>query len=205
MFTDHSALKCLVNKHVLGGKICRWLLLFQEYDFEIIVKLGRLNVGPNHLSRLEIGEEPTNIEDNIPNAQLFAIIIIDDHFGDIIQILNIGMAPSEYTTKHKKELVVKETDFSLIARHLYKMGPNEILCGHVPEHEKKIIVIEAHEGTTGGHYIGKATMQNILRVGLWWPTLHRDTKEYCRACDICQRIRKPSRKDKMPLLPQVTL
>ena len=28
MYTDHSALKYLVNKPVLGGKICRWLLLF---------------------------------------------------------------------------------------------------------------------------------------------------------------------------------
>ena len=30
MFTDHSTLKYLVNKPVLGGKICRWLLLFQD-------------------------------------------------------------------------------------------------------------------------------------------------------------------------------
>jgi hypothetical protein len=28
MFTDHSALKYLVNKTVLGGTICRWLLIF---------------------------------------------------------------------------------------------------------------------------------------------------------------------------------
>jgi hypothetical protein len=33
MFTDHSMLKYLVKKPVLGGRICRWLLLFQEYDF----------------------------------------------------------------------------------------------------------------------------------------------------------------------------
>jgi hypothetical protein len=38
MFTDHSALKYLINKPVLGGIICRWLLLFQEFDFEVIVK-----------------------------------------------------------------------------------------------------------------------------------------------------------------------
>lgn len=50
MYTDHFALKYLVNKHVLGGKICRWLLLFQEYDFEVIMKSGRLNEGPDHLS-----------------------------------------------------------------------------------------------------------------------------------------------------------
>ena len=66
MFTNHSALKYLVNKPVLGGRIYRWLLLFQEYDFEIIVKPGRLNAGPDHLSRLESGEEPTSLEDNLP-------------------------------------------------------------------------------------------------------------------------------------------
>ena len=68
MFTDHSALKYLVNKPVLGGNICRWLLVFQEYDFEIIVKPGRLNAELDHLSRLESGEEPNNLEDNLPDA-----------------------------------------------------------------------------------------------------------------------------------------
>jgi hypothetical protein len=65
MFTHHSTLKYLVNKPVLGAKICRWLLLFQEYDFEIIVKLGRMNKGLDHLSRLEHGEEPTSLEDTL--------------------------------------------------------------------------------------------------------------------------------------------
>ena len=56
MFTDHSALKYLVNKPVLGGEICWWLLLFQEFDFEVIVKLGQLNVGPDHLLRIDSWE-----------------------------------------------------------------------------------------------------------------------------------------------------
>jgi len=50
MYTDHSVLKYLIKNPMLGGKICRWLLLIQEYDFEVIVKLGRLNAGPDHLS-----------------------------------------------------------------------------------------------------------------------------------------------------------
>ena len=63
MFTDHSTLKYLVNNPLLGEKICRWLLLFQEFELEIIVKPGHLNASPDHLSRIEMGEEPTNIED----------------------------------------------------------------------------------------------------------------------------------------------
>jgi hypothetical protein len=68
MFIDHSVLKYLVNMPVLGGKICKWILMFQEYDFEIIVKPGRMNKGPNHLSRLEHGEETTSMEDTLPYA-----------------------------------------------------------------------------------------------------------------------------------------
>jgi hypothetical protein len=49
-FTDHSTLKYLVNKPVLEGRICRWLFLFQEFSFEVIVKPGKLHVGPDHLS-----------------------------------------------------------------------------------------------------------------------------------------------------------
>ena len=48
-------------------------------------------------------------------------------------------------------------------------------------------------------------MQKVLIVGLWWPTVHKDAKEFCRSCDVCQRIGKRSRRDEMPLKPQVTL
>jgi hypothetical protein len=87
IFTDHFTLKYLVNKPVLGGRICRWLLHFQEYDFEIIVKLERMNKGPDHLSRLEHGEDPTSLEDTMPDAQLLDIRKIVDHFTKIVQFL----------------------------------------------------------------------------------------------------------------------
>jgi hypothetical protein len=68
----------------------------------IIVKPGRMNKGPDHLSRLEHGEEPTSLEDTLLDAQLLAIRKIDDHFTEIVQFLSTGMAPSEYTIPQKK-------------------------------------------------------------------------------------------------------
>jgi transposase InsO family protein len=96
-------------------------------------------------------------------------------------------------------------EFSLIVGQLYKMGPNEILRRCVMEAEHPLILAEAHEGITGGHYAGKATAQKVLRAGLWWPTLHKDAKEYTRACDVCQRVGKPYRRDEIPLAPQMNL
>jgi hypothetical protein len=148
MFTDHFALKYLVNKPVLGGRICRWLLLFQEYDFEIVVKPRRMNKGPNNLSRLEHGEEPTSLEDTLPDAQFLVIRRVDYHFVEIFQFLSIGMAPCRYTIIQKKQLVVRTADFSLISGQLYKMGPDEILRRCVMEEEIPLILEESHEGIT---------------------------------------------------------
>jgi hypothetical protein len=52
MYIFHSALIYLVNKLVLWGIICRWLLLFQEYEFEVIVKPEKFNSRPDHLSHI---------------------------------------------------------------------------------------------------------------------------------------------------------
>ena len=166
--------------------MCRWILLFKEYDFDIIVKPRRLNVGPNHLSRLELSEEPTSLEDNLPDAQLFAIHITDDYFVDIIEFLTTGTAPVEYSRKQKKRLVVKVVDFTIIVGKLYNLRPDEILRRYVLPHERPLILEEAHVGIVGGHYPGNPTTRKILTAGLWWPTLHKDVKEFCRSCDVCQ-------------------
>jgi hypothetical protein len=43
-----------------------------------------MNKGPDHLSRLEHGEEPTSLEDTLSDAQLFAIRKVNDHFFEIV-------------------------------------------------------------------------------------------------------------------------
>lgn len=68
MYTDNSTLKYLVNKPAFGGRICRCFPLFEEKDFEVIVKPRRLNVGPNHLLHIKMGEEPNNLEEGLPDV-----------------------------------------------------------------------------------------------------------------------------------------
>ena len=70
-YTYHQALKYLINNPLHHGRICRWLLLFQEFKFEVVFKPGKLNVDPDHLSRIDTGEEPTGVEDDLPDAHLF--------------------------------------------------------------------------------------------------------------------------------------
>ena len=124
MFTNHSVLKYLVNNPMLGGKICRQLLLFQEFDFETIVKLSHLSASPNHLSWIETDEEPINIGEGLPDVQLFRVNMEDDYYAHIIQFLETWIAPEGFSTIQKKQFVVKASDFQLIVGRLYKLGPD---------------------------------------------------------------------------------
>ena len=72
------------------------------------------------------------------------------------------------------------------------MGLDEILRRCILEHERLMVLNEAHAGVVGGHYAGKTTVQKILQDGLWWPTLYADAKDYCRSYDIFQRTGKSS-------------
>jgi hypothetical protein len=68
----------------------------------VIVKLGKLNSGPDHLSCILTGEDARNLDENIPNAHLFIVQMVNDYFIDIVQFLIIGVAPPDFTTAQKK-------------------------------------------------------------------------------------------------------
>lgn len=67
------------------------------------------------------------------------------------------------------------------------------------------MLTETHGGAARGHYVGKETTQKIEHAGLWWLTLHKDSKAYCKACDACRRTGKPSWTNEIPKNLQVSL
>lgn len=68
------------------------------------------------------------------------------------------------------------------------MGSDEVLRQYEMGFERSSILTDAHGGAAGGHYAGRATVQKILCIGLWWPTLHKDSKAYYRGCDMCKGL-----------------
>nr|GEY13542.1 DNA-directed DNA polymerase [Tanacetum cinerariifolium] len=51
--TDHSALKYLFAKKDAKARLLRWVLLLQEFDFQVLDTKGAENLAADHLSRLE--------------------------------------------------------------------------------------------------------------------------------------------------------
>nr|GEW07741.1 reverse transcriptase domain-containing protein [Tanacetum cinerariifolium] len=57
--TDHSALKYLFAKKDAKARLLRWVLLLQEFDFQVLDIKGAENLAADHLSKLENPYENT--------------------------------------------------------------------------------------------------------------------------------------------------
>ena len=75
---DHDALKYMVNKPQLSGRIARWVLLLQEFDFTIEVRLGKKHANADHLSWLTDSLGMESIEDALLDAKLFVVDVITE-------------------------------------------------------------------------------------------------------------------------------
>nr|GFA50482.1 reverse transcriptase domain-containing protein [Tanacetum cinerariifolium] len=68
--TDHSALKYLFAKKDAKARLLRWILLLQEFDFDVIDTKRAENLAADHLSRLENPYEnvldPKEINEKFP-------------------------------------------------------------------------------------------------------------------------------------------
>jgi hypothetical protein len=51
LVTDHQPLKWLMESNKLMGKLASWALILQEYDFQVVHRLGVANLDANGLNR----------------------------------------------------------------------------------------------------------------------------------------------------------
>lgn len=94
-------------------------LLFQEFKFEVVISLGKANVALDHLSRIEIGEEPIGIDDDLPNTHIFKVEETPKELADIVQFLQDNQAPSGLLKRKNKILAMKVIPSTLMRRYFY--------------------------------------------------------------------------------------
>ena len=70
---DHQALVYIVNKAFLVGKMARWMLILQEFDFAIQHTPRQANGAADFLSILEDNELSKEVFDGLLDASLFSL------------------------------------------------------------------------------------------------------------------------------------
>nr|GEU92961.1 reverse transcriptase domain-containing protein [Tanacetum cinerariifolium] len=175
MHTDHSALKYLFAKKDAKARLLRWVLLLQEFDFEVLDTKGAENLAADHLSRLENPYEnvldPNEINEKFPLETLSMVTFRGD-----------SSAPwfADFANYHAGNFIVK------------------VIWRYVHGKEALNILEACHNGPTGGHHGVNLTAKKFFDSGFFWPTIYKDAHEFVKNCDSCQRQGKISQRDEMP-------
>jgi hypothetical protein len=201
-FTDHATLKYLFTKKDAKARLIRWILLLQEFNLIIKDKKGVENVVADHLSRLifEDNMEHLPINDEFPDEHLFALSNLP-WYAYIVNYLAVGEIPKDWSTQDKRKFLVEVRNFYWDDPNLFKYCPDQIIRRCVPNDEVISVLKFCHSEACGGHFSIKKTTAKILQCGFYWPTLFKDTNNFCRSCERCQKLGAISRRNMMPLNP----
>ncbi|GJV25240.1 reverse transcriptase domain-containing protein [Tanacetum coccineum] len=100
VYTNHSALKYLFAKKDAKARLLRWVLLLQEFDFNLINTKGAKNYAADHLSRLENPYEnvlnPKKINKNFPLETLNMVTSRGQEAADILTACHSGPTGGHY-------------------------------------------------------------------------------------------------------------
>ncbi|MCO5549244.1 hypothetical protein L7F22_002711 [Adiantum nelumboides] len=143
------------------------------------------------------------IQTPMPHVTLFQAFVVPKWSNHIVTYLSNRTFPEDMSKQHQRAIEIEARDYSLIENQLYGKGRDQHLCLCANEDEYLPILEQAYVGLARGHFFSETTARAILMVGIWWPTLFADAKEFVRRCDACQRAKMPTRVDSMPLRPKM--
>ena len=120
---------------------------------------GREHLIVDYLSRLELGEPPEGIPDDLLDADLFLIQVTksNDWYEQMLNYLAEGIFPEGMTKDHMRKLVLRSVTYSVIGGYLYKRGVDHVIKRCIPDSQQAVVLTEAHAGSFGGHFSGDIT------------------------------------------------
>ncbi|GJV65289.1 reverse transcriptase domain-containing protein [Tanacetum coccineum] len=173
VYTDHSALKYLFAKKDAKARLLRWVLLLQEFDFNVVDTKGAENLAADHLSRLEN-----------PHKDVLENKNINEHFPlETLGVISSKSTPwfADYANFYAGNFIIKG------------MSTQQ-------KRNKKLLIFSklVMKDPPGGHHSANLTAQKVFDASFYWPTIYKDAHELVKNCDSCQRQGKISQRDEMP-------
>ena len=191
VYTDHKPLSWLLNKSDPSSRLARWLIILDNYDFEIIYKKGAHNGNADGTSRMpdpEVDVEENDYDDILLCAQVEQEEILDEEPTDdqhadedvqwIIDILN----------NHSTKPDIKEFD-----------NPTKNLQYVIPSQLIDPILQSIHTSYLGGHLGVKKTIKKVTER-FYRPFLKKTIAEFVKRCDICQKVKANYNKSRGQLM-----
>jgi len=116
----------------------------------------------NHLSRIKIGEPPDRANDELSDATLFKVDYVHEWYLRLVEYLMSGRPLEDISTTWARKLIRLARPYQLITRQLYIWGKDDVIRRCVLLHEVGDLLIQAHDGITGGHFASEMTTRKVL-------------------------------------------
>ena len=194
VYTDHEALKSLLNTPHPSGKLARWDLAIQELDLEILYRPGRSNQAADALSRQTVTKAlpgtPVQAKDGEgmvhqlttngdENSEAWRQDL-DDGLKVIKQYLQDNKLPDQ--EEKARELTLNKAQYEVIENVLYHIEPDKTLRIIPPTADRRGLFDTAHGGVLGGH-LRTAKIHSQLSKHYWWPRMRADIDQVMP--DLC--------------------
>jgi hypothetical protein len=92
--------------------------------------------------------------------------------------------PKTLNRTQKQKLAKKAKPFTLKEGKLHKMGQDNKLRKCLTTSKAQIVLKELH-GVARGHFATNIIAKKNLDTSYWWPTLFKNTHEFCKSCKSC--------------------
>ncbi|GJS20753.1 reverse transcriptase domain-containing protein [Tanacetum coccineum] len=167
VYTDHSALKYLMNKQDAKTRLLRWVLLLQKFDITIRDKKGSENLMADHLSSLENPHkdvlENKDINENFPLETLGVISSgSTPWFTDYANFHAGNFIIKGMTTQQQKKFFKDVKNYFWDDPYLFRICADQIIQRCVHGLEANDILKACHEGPTGGHHSANLTARKLF-------------------------------------------
>ncbi|GJX90909.1 reverse transcriptase domain-containing protein [Tanacetum coccineum] len=154
-----------------------------------------------HLSKQVLVEELK--EKSISEVEILAVV---EEEGDtwmtpIFEYLKDETLPAD--VKKARAVRRKSQRFAVINGTLYRksfLGPWLRCVGPL---QANYVLREIHEGSCSMHAGTRSVVAKALRIGYYWPTMHKDARALIRACQDCQ-VHKPVPRNPQQKLTPIT-
>ena len=216
VFTDHEALKSLLNTPQPSGKLARWGMVLQELNLTIQHRAGKHNANADALSRYPLLDSTNGVdargeklvaaltmtedgdgEDTEEEDSLASMQHRDPELAPLIVFLETGTLPPR--DQDARQIVLASEQFTLEEDVLYYVENDGTLRVVPPVNQRERLVNEAHSGKFGAH-LGDAKVYSEIKKHYWWRGMRRDITRWTRGCIVCA-TRSVGRAVKAPLTP----
>lgn len=170
--TDHSSLKWLDNMKDPVGRLGRWAVRLQQYNYKIVHRKGKDNEAPDALSRAPVG-----VCSDAPVVDLVSVDSPPQDSWYINMFMKISEKPSDYPFwKIEGDQVFKKI--------FTGVSPEATWVRLVPKEKRKEVFKECHDSPLAGHF-GFYKTFNRIRTQYYWPCMRKDIERYIGNCETC--------------------